>query len=484
MTSTLDSLSSQATVSNGYIQLPAQVSASQIQQSALAAIAAALPGWVPREGHIEVLLLEQFAAMVAESAQVAAQVPLAIFSYFGSLIGINPIVGAAATAATTWVMVDSKGYTIPAGTVVGFSVLGNQLFLFQTSATFVVPNGSSSTSVGAIPIVAQEVGTAYNGLAPGPLTLVTSLSYVQSINAEPVAGVTPPIATSGGADAETQAAYLNRLSAELQLLSPRPILPPDFAALATNVPGVYRATAIDELSPGRVINDMTLNSGSPVLSAPDASFTNDDVGRSVSDTLGLIPVGAVIVSPVVSSTTATMSVNANAPGGSPVVVTLGGLTGQERTVTVAAVDVNGDALSAATDTAISTYLEGLREINFIVDVIPPTYTTIDINAQVAALPGANTNTVQAAITSNLESYLSPANWGGGNQTPPVWDINDNTVRYLSVATIIGETTNVDYISSLTIAVHGGPFGTSDIPLAGNAPLTEAGTFSINVVPGD
>ena len=47
------------TVSNGYIELPVDVNPQDLQESALAAIAADLPGWVPREGHIEVLLLEQ-----------------------------------------------------------------------------------------------------------------------------------------------------------------------------------------------------------------------------------------------------------------------------------------------------------------------------------------------------------------------------------------------------------------------------------------
>ena len=233
--------SSLYTVEGGYIQLPITTDPDILQQEAITAIAAELPGWVPRESHIEVLLLEQFAAMCAESAQVAASVPTAIFSYFGSLIGITPNQGAYATAQTTWTMADNKGYTIPEGTIVGYQVLGNQAYLFSTTATFTVPSGSTTTAPGAVLIQSQQIGTVYNNLAPQNLTLITALSYVASITSTTV--------TSGGADQETTTSYLNRLSNELQLLTPRPILPADFAELAASVAGVVRAAAFNGLNP-------------------------------------------------------------------------------------------------------------------------------------------------------------------------------------------------------------------------------------------
>jgi len=232
------------TTNNGYMELPITTEigsltgtyADNLMQNALAAIAQQLPGWKAQESNIEVLLLEQMAAMVAETAQVAASVPLSIFSYMGSLIGIQPLVGAFATAQTTWTMVDSTGYSVPAGTIVGYSILGNQIYQFQTLATFTVQPGSISTASGEILIQSIAIGEQYDGLTPAAyptLTLVTSLSFVAS--------VTPTTTTSGGSSPESTTAYLDRLSNQLQLMTPRPILASDYASMSPNVDGVYRA---------------------------------------------------------------------------------------------------------------------------------------------------------------------------------------------------------------------------------------------------
>ena len=48
------------TINNGYIVLPVTTDPNAMVQAALATIAANLPGWVPQEGQLDVLLLEQF----------------------------------------------------------------------------------------------------------------------------------------------------------------------------------------------------------------------------------------------------------------------------------------------------------------------------------------------------------------------------------------------------------------------------------------
>lgn len=460
------------TVTNGYISLPIETNPTTIQQDALATIAAELPGWVPREGHIEVLLLEQFAAMVAESANVAAQVPLAIFSYFGFLVGITPEAGASATASTTWTMTNNLGYTIPAGTVVGYQILGNQTYQFTTVNNVVVPAGQISTPSGAVEIISSNTGTAYNGLPAQNLTLITALSYVATVQAVDI--------SSGGVDPETTTAYINRLSAELQLLTPRPILPADFAALTVNVTGAYRAVAIGGLSPGRGIGSVALFNTSSVISSPTASFNSGfDIGRTVTG-VG-IPSGTIILS-VSSASSATMSSEANATVVNGTVV-LGNLTNQERTVTVAAVDVNGNPVSSVVQSQISTYLQAQREVNFIVNVVAPTYTTINVQYSVYASPGYSTTALNSQINAAIESYLSPAVWGGGTLTPPSWDAALTTVRYLGIAGAIEAVVGVQYIASLQIGVQGFPLSTVDIPMAGATPLPQPGQIAGSVLVG-
>ena len=386
---------------NGYITLPLAVDPSLILAQALDYLAAQFPGWVPREGHLEVALLEVMARMVSQSAAVAAQVPLAIFQYFGtSLLGLPPGAGAPALMATTWTMVDTQGYTVPAGTLVAYPASGSTNVLFAVASAFTLPPGVQSSGPGAVLLQAMQPGAAANGLPPRACVLVDALAYVAT-----VASVAP---TSGGTDAESLSAYLNRLSTELRLIGPRPILTPDFAALALNQPGVGRACAINGYNPA------------------DGSVNN------------------------------------------------------ERMVAVAVVDGNGDALAAPSIAAVQAYLESVREVNFVVNVFAPTYTAVSLTAQLVAAPGQSLAGVQQSAINAAASALSPANWGGGNQTPPIWT-NETTLRYLELVALLGNVAGVDYVASLTVGLGPSPtMGTVDLTLSGVIALPTPGNITINV----
>jgi hypothetical protein len=228
----------------GYIDAPIQASADQIIADALDDLAALAPGWVAREGHLEVWMLEVIGRMNAETQTVATSVPVSIFRYYGkSLIGLPAVDAVSATAPTTWTMVDNAGYTIDAGTVVAFRTAGDTLVPFEVVADVVVPPGALATADGGVIVRALEPGEAGNGLGPAGLELVTSLSNVAN------GGVVATAASAGGIDAETDDAYLDRLREELQLLAPRPILATDFAVVARRVAGVYRALGLDGYDP-------------------------------------------------------------------------------------------------------------------------------------------------------------------------------------------------------------------------------------------
>jgi hypothetical protein len=525
------------TINNGYIVLPVTTDPNAMVQAALATIAANLPGWVPQEGQLDVLLLEQFAQMASESATVAAQVPPAIFQYFGSLVNIFPIAGAASQATTTWTMVSSAGFTVPAGTLVAYQTLGNVQVQFATVNAFTVPPGSS-TATGVI-IQATTTGAVNNSIADSvPVVLVNQLAFVSSVVATST--------TSGGANPESLATYLNRLSAELQLLSPRPILPQDFAALATNVAGVYRAMAINLLAAGRTITGTITLATTTALVDTAGSFSAEDVGRLVTGTD--IP-SSTTISAYVSTTQVTMSHAATGSLTTGTVV-LGDLTGVERCVTVAAVDIDGNALSPTVTAALQAYLEGQREINFLVFVISPTYTEIDVTWSGIAQVGANITTVQAAGDAAVSAYLSPSNWGlpsvdlagtltagsdivtgvvvpanaQGNPAFEVepgqpisgygiptntavisvnndgsvtisnpatasgtavltlvlagtWDPTATTVNYLGVVGVLAATPGLWGGLAVTINIHGNSPGTANLSLPGDAPLTTVGTIS-------
>jgi hypothetical protein len=453
---------------NGYISLPVSANPNTWIQQAFADIQAQISGWVPREGELDVIVIEEAAQMMSVSAQVAAQAAVMIFCYYGVLVGVLPILGTAATVPGLFTMTDDAGYTIQAGTVIAYPLSGNQVILFTVQAQVNIAPGSTT---GTCLLVCTTVGSFPNGLAAA--TCAMNQTFAQ------VASIATTAAVSGGVDPDTQTSYINRLSNELQLLAPRPILASDYAAMAPNVTGVYRALAIDGLNPGRTITDAVLNSTTTITSAT-ADFTTDaDVGRSVGGNAD-IPSSTTITS-VTNATTAVLSHAATASAAGQTLV-FGDLTGQQRYVTVCGIDVNGNTLSSGVNTALQTYLASKREVNFVVATISPTYTEIDVSVTCFASPGAATAVIQASIATALNAFLNAATWGGGSNQTPAWSNTAGVVRFTDVVNVIRTVPGVLYIPSgdLTFGIHGDSLGTTDVTLPGDAPLPQVGALEIFV----
>lgn len=221
-----------------YVNAPIPVDPDELEAQAYETIQAQFPDWEPAEGNLDVRIIKAFALICATIGEDATDANDTIFRYFGSeLAGLPPLEASAATGETTWVLIDTDGHTIPAGTVVGVDN-GERLIEFQTvSDTVIAPAADTATGVD---VVAVEAGEDGNDLT-GDATLIDQLDYVNT--------VTLTTTTSGGVDEETDEDYLNRLVELLRLLTPRPILPEDFSVLAKTVAGVGRATAINGYNP-------------------------------------------------------------------------------------------------------------------------------------------------------------------------------------------------------------------------------------------
>jgi len=240
---------------NGYIDVPIVTDPNVLAQNALTDLTNNITGWVPQEGNLEVLLVEEFATMAAEAATSASTVPSDIFAYYGSLIGITQNEGTYAQIQTTWNLfanAPSGGIQIPAGTQAGFIYQGT-VYNYSVVSTFTI------TGTQAVNVLMQAVGTgsAYNvdgltGISPLStyLTLSVSNPFVQSvlISATPYAG-SPTQTLTVGTNPETKTAYLNRLATEVALMAPRPITPNDYAQMAQNIVPTYRAFAQDGINP-------------------------------------------------------------------------------------------------------------------------------------------------------------------------------------------------------------------------------------------
>lgn len=143
----------------------------------------------------------------------------------------------------------------------------------------------------------------------------------------------------------------------------------------------------------------------------------------------------------------------------------------QRMVTVAAVDSAGANVSAGTKTAIQTLLDSVREANFIVNVVDPTRTVVNVNFTAVAQSGYSAALVQAAAIQAITDYLNPASWGSISADPSLWT-QHGTVRYLSIAGIIEAVPGVDYLTALT--VNG---GVVDVVLGGRISLPTVGAIT-------
>ena len=387
-------------MSSSYIPVPVDTTPSDLASEAFDYLQAKVPGWTPANGNLESWMIEALAMIAGELRELTALVPDSIFAYYGaSILGLPPYPAVQATAMTTWTAVDQAGYTIPAGTVIAITPpASTEGYGFFVAADVVIPAGSDVAA--AVECHALEAGAAASGIS-GDVAVIDSLVFIT--------GVTLDAPTSGGQDAETDTAYLARLSALLTLLTPRPILPQDFAVLAQReVAGVSRAVAIDLYNPGP-------------------------------------------------------PVDTNCP----------------RCVTVAICDADGQPCSADVKQEVDDLLQSEREVNFLVFVADPSYTTIDVSFDAVCYPDWDPADVQARVITQLQNYLSPATWGippYGDTTGRSW-VNATVVRYLELSEQINRVDGVHYVNTLSLGVHGGAMGQADVALSGVAPLPLAGTIT-------
>lgn len=247
-----------------YITIPIETDPDQLAQDAYDFIRIQWPDWEPSDAQFDTWLIQAIARMAAETRDVASLVPEAIFRWFGAnILQLPPVAAAPAHGVTTWFAVDDQGYTIPAGTVITMNASGDNAIAFTTVGDEVIAPNEVSTDIA---IVATEPGQVGSGLS-GPVTLIDSLFYIDHVNA------TGP--TTDGADSEGDEEYLSRLVEELRLLSHGVVLAKDAAVVARRIPGVYRATGIDNYDPAtgtqnneRMVTVAVIDALGNALSAP------------------------------------------------------------------------------------------------------------------------------------------------------------------------------------------------------------------------
>jgi hypothetical protein len=482
-----------------YILEPLDTDADAIFQDFVEYMQATFPDWEPSEGQLDVIIARYFAMQTAFTADMASRVQRAIFRYFGSsLANIPPLPGSRATATISFVIDDPStppvARILPFGTLVGLTDNDGDIQMFELMDDLEVAAGDPSGEVG---VEALEAGVVTNNIG-GTVELVEQVDWITSAS---VVGV-----SSGGTDPEKDDHYLQRLTENLALMAPRPILADDFTVFARNIPSVARAAVIDNFNPG-VNEQQVLNSNytggtfkltfqaqqtaatpwnATAAQVRDAlaALSNLDVTdlHVTGGPLNTTPIIVEFIGRFGYQNLAAMTVDtASLTGGSSFTVTQTNgsayATDRENAIAISAIDLDGNPLSDIVRDQLIAYLESTRAQNFLITFVGPGYYTVDINYTVRISKGEAAASVKSRIDANLDQYLSPANWGKEPFGQDYIWVKQTALRYLELTTLVENTPGVDYVEALTFRLDAGSFTTADktIPIAFG--LTKPGTFT-------
>jgi hypothetical protein len=223
-----------------FVEVLIENSAVEAEQEIYGRIEAQFEEWQPAESSLEVWLAKAFARISSIVRGQAAETSASAFRKFGeTIVNVPPILASPATVGSTWKMVNTAGYTITAGTKVNIASSGESVVAFEVVEDVVIAPGSDETSAGQVILRAIEPGTGGNGLSADPTPNGDANPATSATESITLSGV-----SSGGVQEETEDAYLDRLTEELQLLSLSLIVPEDFAKDARSVAGIARAVCL------------------------------------------------------------------------------------------------------------------------------------------------------------------------------------------------------------------------------------------------
>lgn len=348
-----------------------------------------MPEWRPREGTMELLLLQAMALEVAELSATINRLPSAITEILLKLYRLERSTGVRATGDVRFTAVDGGAYVIPTGTQVAYIPPSSiQDPLIQAPLVLATTEEGVTSNVGdfdvIIPARATTIGGTYNGLQDGtPLTPVTLNPYIESIEV-----ANDPI--SGGSDSETDQQYFDRAMARLSRLTNVLVRKDDFVAYVIDNPedeftDVYRAYAFDT--------------------------TNGTAASAVSVLDGAVDLADMVIP--------------DSPG----------------FVTVAVADIDGIPYDVNIREGIQEALNKHCMVTLEVAVIDATVLEVDLEVTVKKIPIASTSAVGTAVELALVEFINPNTWDWSSR-----------LRYNEAVAVAAGAEGVDYVDTLTFSV--------------------------------
>jgi hypothetical protein len=220
------------------------VGSSDIFMDALERARQELPEWEPREGQIELVLLEALAFEIYQTISAINRLPNSMTEILLKLFGIERQSGIYPAAEVLITAYDGdETRVVPAGTRMFYSDNTGTLLVFQTNEDVTLNDGLvDGKATGAVAITGTNAAETYNGLSIGTsLTLLSPTAFIASIVLTQ--------AVSDGATAETDSDYFNRGMLRLNRLTEALVRPEQFNNYVLEQFGdVKRAFAVDNMA--------------------------------------------------------------------------------------------------------------------------------------------------------------------------------------------------------------------------------------------
>jgi hypothetical protein len=124
---------------------------------------------------------------------------------------------------------------------------------------------------------------------------------------------------------------------------------------------------------------------------------------------------------------------------------------------------------------IDTFLQSQREFGFIVNVVDPTFNSIDASFSFTTQTGYDAAATKEAAETAVADYLNPATFGAPPGDARGWSVQSKVYLW-EIVTAINNVIGVERLTSLTLGLNGGTQSAADVTLTGSIPLPRPGTI--------
>lgn len=182
-------------------------SSQTIYKRALDYVRIAFPEFEPREGTMEVVLLQAMALQIQQLVVAINRLPSAITEVLLKLLDVERVDGASATAVMKFTGVSTSSFTVPVGTRLYYVFSPSTTpILLETTATVVATHSKPILTISQTGTTVTVETTVRHGLSNGDQVTISGTGYTELNLTKTIAGATATTFTYTADDSATRSA--------------------------------------------------------------------------------------------------------------------------------------------------------------------------------------------------------------------------------------------------------------------------------------